>query len=71
MGHDLTIIDVRNLLLISLYEIDMNIICIIEAQMSYAYLYYLKMNVICLFVLFTHKNHAHDFCVQIMHDIYV
>jgi hypothetical protein len=30
-------------------------------RMSYAYLYCLDMDVICLFVLFTHESHAHNF----------
>jgi hypothetical protein len=34
--------------------LDMNVI---------AYLYCLDTNVICLFVLFTHESHVHDFLV--------
>jgi hypothetical protein len=34
------------------------------------YLYCLHMDFVCLFMLFTHKIYAHDFCVQIMHDIH-
>jgi hypothetical protein len=39
--------------------------------MSYAYMCCLDMNVVCLFILFTHESHAHDFCVQIMHDVHI
>jgi hypothetical protein len=32
---------------------------------------FLNINVVCLFVLFTHENRAHDFHIQIMHNICV
>jgi len=82
MGHNLTIIVMQNLIFIGSYEIDMDVIhllvclnidsmCIVYAQMSYACSYCLNTNVACLFVLFTHESCARDFRVWIMHDIHV
>jgi hypothetical protein len=39
--------------------------------MSYAYLYFLNTDVVCLFMLFTHESYVHGFHVQMMHDIHV
>jgi hypothetical protein len=71
---DLVVIVVRNLFFLSSYGIDMDlihllcylnidIVCIVLTQISYVYSYCLNMNVVCVFVVFTHKNHAHDFRV--------
>jgi hypothetical protein len=49
---------------IYLYCLNINVMHIILTQMLYAYLYCLYTDVVCLFVLFTYENHAHDyFCV--------
>jgi hypothetical protein len=49
--------------LIYLYCLNIDVMRIASTQMSYAYSYCLYIDVVCLFMLFTHKNHAHDFHV--------
>jgi hypothetical protein len=82
MGHDLAIIVMQNLFFIGSYGIDTDVIhllALFEHQCCVHYLntnviclfILLDTNVVCLFVLITHESHAHDFCVQIMHDIHV
>jgi hypothetical protein len=55
MGHDLTIIVVRNLFFISSYEIDMNVIHLFLLFEHWCCVHCLNTNVICPFVLFKHE----------------
>jgi len=56
---------------IYLYCLSIDIVHIIYTRMSYAYLYCLNTNVVYIVMLFTHESRAHDFCVYIMHNIFV
>jgi len=64
MGHDLTIIVVRNLLFISLYGIDTNVIHLLVLFELQCRVHCLNTNVICTFVLFKHK------CCVSIHIVY-
>jgi hypothetical protein len=46
---------------IYLYCLNIDVMHTVQTQMSYAHLYYLYMDVVCLFVLFTRKSSTHDF----------
>jgi hypothetical protein len=74
MGHDLAIIIMWNLLFIGLYGIDTDVIQLLVLFEHRCYVHYLdtnvicmfilfKHNVVCLFVLLTHKSYAHNFRV--------
>jgi hypothetical protein len=74
MDHDLAIIVLQNLFFISSYGIEINIIHLLvlfEHQCRVQCLntnviccsYYFITDVVCLFVLFTHESHAHNFHV--------
>jgi hypothetical protein len=80
MGHDLEIIVVWNLFFIGLYGLNIDVIHLFVLFKPWCHAHCLNMNVMCLFiwfrhicwclfVLFTQKNHAYEFHVQIMHDI--
>jgi hypothetical protein len=63
MGHNLAIIIVRNLLFISSYGINIDVMHLFIMFEHQYHMHCLDMNVVCLFVLFTHESHAHDFRV--------
>jgi len=54
MGHDLAIIVMQNLLFISLYGIDMDVIHLLVMFELRCHAHCLNTNVICLFILFKH-----------------
>ncbi len=55
MGHNLTIIVVRNLFFIGLYEIDTNVIHLLLLFEHWCHVHYLDTNVICPFISFKHE----------------
>jgi hypothetical protein len=63
MGHNLAIIVVQNLLFISSYGINTDVIHLLVLFEHQCHVHCLDMNVVCLFVLFTNKIHAHNFRV--------
>jgi hypothetical protein len=63
MGHNLAIIVVQNLFFIGLYEIDTNVIHLPVLFEHRCRAHCLDTDVVCLFMLFTHGNHLHNFCV--------
>jgi hypothetical protein len=63
MGHNLAIIVVQNLLFISSYGINTDVIHLLVLFEHQCHVHCLDMNVVCLFVLFTHEIHAHNFRV--------
>ncbi len=55
MGHNLTIIVMRNLFFIGLYEIDTNVIHLFVLFEHRYHVHCLDMNIICPFILFKHE----------------
>jgi hypothetical protein len=64
MGHDLTIIVVRNVFFIGLYGINTNVIHLLVLFKHWYHAHCLNTNVICLFVLFKHG------CCMSIHVVY-
>jgi hypothetical protein len=63
MGHDLATIVVQNLFSIGLYGIDTKVIHLLVLFEHQYYVHCLDLGIVCLFMLFIRKNHAHNFRV--------
>jgi hypothetical protein len=65
MGHDLAIIVMWNLLFISLYEINTNVIYVLVLFEHQCCIHCLNTNIICMFILFILK------CCVSIHIVYI
>jgi hypothetical protein len=64
MGHNFTIIIMRNLFFIGSYGIDMDVIHLFMLFEYQCRVHCLGMNVICIFILFKHR------CYMFIHVVY-